>query len=750
MITSIQIGGCATFGDAPETMTELKRVNFVYGSNGTGKTTISRLLADSSAPEFAKCSIAWAGNQPLKTMVYNRDFVTQNFSLSVDLPGVFTLGQDNIETKDKIATAKQELDSLRKLQQRTTENLKGADGNGGTEGDIAALDDAFVDRCWKQKTQYYDRFQEAFKGSVGKRTAFRDRVLKEFRENKHAAVSIANLESQASTLFGEPPVSIQRIPSIKYDRLTACEANPILSKIVVGKTDVDIAALIQRVGNSDWVRAGMRFFESDRKLCPFCQQEAPEGLTESLNAYFDESFERDTKAIAALQSDYVSASDQCLAQIDGLIAAQPPHLDIAAARTQRERVKVILSDNQQLVAQKTSEPSRVVELKPVSAVLNEIGKLIDAANANIDAHNALVANFADKCRELIGQVWRHVVMVELKDEIEEYEKKRTVLQKKVSGLQEQLATGEQRIRTKEQEIKDLEKDMTSIRPSVDAINGLLGSLGFRGFSVAIANDGASYRLVRQDGSEAKDNLSEGERTFITFLYFYQIMKGSDTSTGITADRVVVFDDPISSLDSDILFVVSNLIKGIIGEAERGTGHVKQVFVLTHNVYFHKEVTFHAKRPKKTRAARHCETFWVVRKPDLRSKVVKHDANPITTSYELLWNEVRREDPSKLTIQNTLRRILENYFELLGGIDPDAICQSSRFTTEERLICRSLFSWVNDGSHFAQDDLYVSIDDSMVSSYLLVFRKIFEDQGHMAHYNMMMGLPDADDLEDESV
>ena len=35
-------------------------------------------------------------------------------------------------------------------------------------------------------------------------------------------------------------------------------------------------------------------------------------------------------------------------------------------------------------------------------------------------------------------------------------------------------------------------------------------------------------------------------------------------------------------------------------------------------------------------------------------------------------------------------------------------------------------------------LYVSIDDSMVESYLSVFKRIFEETDHIAHYNMMMG------------
>jgi len=60
-----------------------------------------------------------------------------------------------------------------------------------------------------------------------------------------------------------------------------------------------------------------------------------------------------------------------------------------------------------------------------------------------------------------------------------------------------------------------------------------------------------------------------------------------------------------------------------------------------------------------------------------------------------------------------------------------------FDGKEKLICNSLFSWVHDGSHFAHDDLYVSIDDSLVEPYLNVFKAIFIKLDHDAHYNMMM-------------
>ena len=162
--------------------------------------------------------------------------------------------------------------------------------------------------------------------------------------------------------------------------------------------------------------------------------------------------------------------------------------------------------------------------------------------------------------------------------------------------------------------------------------------------------------------------------------------------------------------------------------------VKQVFVLTHNVYFHKEVSFNPNRKAEQKLKD--ETFWVVRKSNQISKIVKYDTNPIKTSYELLWAEVRNQNRDNLAIQNSLRRILENYFKILGGVDPDKIYDF--FDGKEKQICKSLFSWVNDGSHSAHDSLYISIDESVVESYLDVFKQIFEKTNQIAHYEMMMG------------
>ena len=249
---------------------------------------------------------------------------------------------------------------------------------------------------------------------------------------------------------------------------------------------------------------------------------------------------------------------------------------------------------------------------------------------------------------------------------------------------------------------------------------------------AEAEENGFYKIIRPNGEDAQQTLSEVEYTFITFLYFYQLIKGSTDQTGITTDRIIVIDDPISSLDSNVLFIVSNLVKEVIKDCNEKINGIKQVFILTHNVYFHKEITFKGNRDHTTSK----ESFWIVRKLNGNSNINKHESNPIKTTYELLWSEI--DDLNKIntaTIFNTLRRILEYYFNILGSMKYEEII--NQFEGEDKLVCKSLVSWINDGSHFISDDLEMPIDTDKIEKYLAVFKLIFEKMGHESHYNMMM-------------
>ncbi len=730
MIEKISIADVATFDTAPEILRGLSKFNFLFGSNGTGKTTISRVIANEE--NYPTCNVVWKRGTKLESMVYNHDFVERNFNQSKELKGVFTLSEKQVGTLAAIETAKEESVNLTERIENLNHTLQGADGTGGKQAELTELQNSFRDKCWVQKQKHDDKLKGALEGYRNSTEKFKEKVLQESVSNNATHFSLESLERKSESVFGKTPTVEQAVTVIDTTKLLEHESNPILGKIVVGKTDVDIAAMINKLGNSDWVREGQSFYSVNNEICPFCQQSTDEAFAISLKEYFDESFEYDSQEIDGILTNYEADSARVQQHIESIIEAPSKFLDVEKLKSEKELLGSKIAINSQRLAEKKKEASRVIKLESVSNVVKTIDSLIEEANKLIDEHNQVVANIKAERAALTEQVWSFV-LEELKADISSYKAECDSLGKAIKSLASQISMAREELQEKEQEIRELEKQTTSVQPTINGINAILSSFGFQGFSVAKTIDGSNYKLIRADGSEAHQTLSEGEKTFVTFLYFYHLLKGSESESGITNDRVIVFDDPVSSLDSDILFIVSSLIKGLFDEIRAGVGYIKQLFVLTHNVYFHKEVTFNQKRHG---VAMNEETFWIIRKPAQVTKFENHPSNPIKTSYELLWLEVRNPARSNLTIQNILRRIIENYFKILGGVDPDEI--TSKFEGKEKMICKSLFSWVNDGSHFAQDDLYVTIESSSVESYLQVFRAIFDKQGHIAHYKMMMG------------
>ncbi|MBK7706840.1 MAG: AAA family ATPase [Acidobacteria bacterium] len=480
--------------------------------------------------------------------------------------------------------------------------------------------------------------------------------------NSSELLKPSELEEKAATIFERSLVYQETIKGLQFDGVLSLEADPILSKPIVGKESVDIASLISMMENSDWVRQGREFYDSESRICPFCQQSTPADLEQRLNDYFDDAFDRDCEAIESVVSNYRKESKIITQYLDSVIVEQPNCLDIVGLRNRSDLLKSKIELNCELLSEKASCPSKQIGLQSVFGILGEITERIESANKAIAEQNAIVANLDNQQMRLKGQIWKFVVE-SLRLDLDSFRKQ----EKKVEGvrihLNEKIDDARKAIQVKELEIRGFESNIKSIDPTINSINGILKSFGFRGFSLAKVDDGKSYKLVRPDGRDAQESLSEGEQSFVTFLYFFHLLRGSNTAEGITDDRVVVFDDPVSSLDSDVLFIVSGLIRSLFEDVRKDVGNIKQIFLLTHNIYFHKEVTYNSKRVNDALKE---ETFWLVRKPELDSILEKCTGNPIKTSYELLWSEIRRKEKrSNITIQNTIRRILENYFKILG-------------------------------------------------------------------------------------
>ena len=140
-------------------------------------------------------------------------------------------------------------------------------------GELAQLESDARDKFWVpvEKMKKEKKLDKALEGFLSNKEKCKDKIVHEAQSNQAALKLHNDLERRAETIFGDAPTKQPLLPTLSSS-LVAHESNTILKKKVVGKEDVDIAAMITKLGNSDWVRQGLQYDEQNDPKCPFCQQ----------------------------------------------------------------------------------------------------------------------------------------------------------------------------------------------------------------------------------------------------------------------------------------------------------------------------------------------------------------------------------------------------------------------------------------------------------------------------------------------
>jgi len=728
MITQIQLKKVTSYGSNLATLETDKAINLIYGLNGSGKTTLSNFLSNTSAVDFSECNVTGLSDE--KILVYNQNFVDKNFHEQDHLSGIFTLSEGNAEAKAKIESAQTQIKKIDKL-------LKDEQGQSGflferekIENRLKETQNSAKTKIWEIKDNYHggDRILEFCLDGFNKsdKLSFFKQFLEVVKDQEKPAKSLEILKKEALETQGEnaKTYNVSDISKIDFDS-QAVEANSIFSEVIVGNENLAISSLIQELRNSDWVKVGLSYLPGEinsKEACPFCQENTISSeLHHQIKSYFDAVYENKIHEIKNLENDY--------SDIFELVPSLQKIFENPFFKEKKQEVELLhknlvtkLSRNLSLIKEKRLSPSKTFTLDETHIEIQAFNNLIEKVHVEINEHNQKIQN-REATKDAIKKDFWVNLRWEYDQTVDWYLSETAKTDTDLQVVNEKIKTLEDEKEAQKGKIKEAQKEQVNIDEAVNNINTQLDRMAVEDFEIQKIDE-FSYQ-IRRIGKESNQfkTLSEGEKTIISFLYFLELCKGKENRDEVSSKKIVVIDDPISSLSHMYIFNIAQLIKRYFWKQEDG---FNQVFVLTHSLYFFHELMGRRLKKKTTKIFR-------VQKKQSGSEISEMQEDEIQNDYQAYWTILREHDESasNALLANSMRNILEHFFGFIEVEDFDKI-----LITLDETEYNSFIRYVHRESHSDLTNLsdMKEIDPDIFKS---AFKKVFEDAGYPDHYKKMM-------------
>ena len=249
MIERIEMQKIASYKDKAQI--NLKKINFIYGSNGSGKTTISRFL--NNPKNYTDSSIIQ--DEENEILVYNNDFVDLNFNNNSIIKGIFTLGKDSNDIIDEI----KKLDDERNVLLEQIKNKEHTLNN--QRETLKNKRISFNDQCWNYKNEYNSSFRDLFVGKVGNKELFSNYCLN-IVPTTAKRKSTEELIKTYNALYVNKLVTISKINQHISIDLSDLPGIIALNESISNNKTMQISILIDSLMNSDWVKKGVDYLKT--------------------------------------------------------------------------------------------------------------------------------------------------------------------------------------------------------------------------------------------------------------------------------------------------------------------------------------------------------------------------------------------------------------------------------------------------------------------------------------------------------
>lgn len=555
--------------------------NLIYGWNGTGKSTISRIfrslqlgqpITDSaislmiddrpvSGSEFGERSLS-----KTSVRVFNQDFVKATVFRDDggEIAPIVVVGDRNVEALEQIKALRSKRDlaatDLAQAQKFETDSDNRLDNHSPEQAKEIKL--KLGDRG-DHFYQNYDRRNYERRADQMRRADDADsHILTDVDRTRLDELQRERLRDPIGD-FADLEIDIEAL---------AVRTTALLDRTAVSAAAIDV--LLNNSALSEWIHRGLALHDDlSSSECLFCAQHLPPDRMAELRAHFNDAYDRLMADITSTVADLNRVAERVSKLSDQMPKTKEFYDDLsgeyeaakAKAKTYldqleksaKSQVDALLTKQQQSIHASMPGNFPAVSSNPLSAVkaiIEQHNRRTDAFENQVqDARRQLEADFVARHLPAYTQI------VNARD-----------------NARADKSAAEAQIASIDVQIDTLEAEIRSHRPAADDLNrDMQQYLGHDQFKLRAEENG--YVILR-DGVPAEDP-SEGEMTAIALLYFLRSLNGDEFDLD---NGIVVLDDPVSSLDSNALYIAA----GYIRTRTRDAG---QLFILTHNFGFFREM-----------------------------------------------------------------------------------------------------------------------------------------------------------------
>lgn len=763
MIKSITMKNVGSYKEETKLETD-KRINLIFGFNGTGKTLLSKEFMGNGD------NIEWYDKDNVEILVFNTFYIYDNFLIEdKSINPIFYLGQD-----EKLKNFIQDKEAEKKELEHKNKQLLGELEENNIVGNLKGLNtnkskiqDAMYNIPWNIYKNNNDKYKQCLFTTFTKNK--KEEFFKDYEKQTTAEIT-TTLEEIFGKLYEFDKNNTKKILKLQLIDITGINKiiyDEIFGTEKIGNKNSNIAKYIDELKNQKWVKDGYDLsLAHNLTKCPFCQQETiNDNFLNELKKYFSDAYIKDIEHIQKLNTDFqefkktININDYFTNE---KILTNDNYRENLNTLFKNIETKLQIIEKQ--IIEKINDPSKIIILSSINSEITEFNSFIEEINQEIIKSNEEYNNKEDTKKELVKQFWS-IKKQELNDEILKKKTEIEEINNKIYEKNQEVKENLDKITTIDKIINDSKPKLIDAEKAVLNINQQLNNMGITDFTIEPIKNGDNltennsileeyqYFLNRNDTNTEFKTFSEGEKMIINFLYFIEVCKSK-----IDEDKniIVVIDDPISSLSSNNLFAVADIIKKLIMQK-----NYVQFFITTHNLYFFDEIYRFIKNKyrnekndvnenklknivklhdiddiKKTitfNALLYTHKTFHIKKYNGNSKIIKLNEKLVTYKYLNFWDIYRdiihNNDLYNATLPNIMRNILEFFCIIFYKTGYKNILTDDKYEILLRFIDKESHSEI-------EKDLDVIEPDYAIKLFEDFFNNDFEE-----HYNAMMGIKD---------